>query len=134
MEPTTRVRIPRLYIFIILIAILFSVVNIIVLYYAENLVLYIGAVWGWISLLIMSLVGTLLIGMYIAYRLLAMRSFTPFEREMMEMRVDVADMKKSLEEVRGRLDAKGASAGGSAQTTVPPGQGERERPSSEGKV
>lgn len=133
MRPAATVRLPRLYMFVILIVVLFSAVNLFVLYYGKNAIIAVQAIDAWVGVILLGLIGSMLIGMYIAYRLLAMRSFTPFEREMMEMRVDVADMKRSLEEVRERLDAKGANAGGSAGTAAPPGQGEGELPSSEGK-
>jgi len=126
MKPATTVRLPRFYTFVILIVVLFSAVNIIVLYYGRNVMLAIQAIDTWVGVMLLALIGSMFIGMYIAYRLLAMRAFSPFEREMMEMRVDVADMKRSVEEVRARLDAAGAGAGASAVGAAPHGRDEQE--------
>jgi hypothetical protein len=113
--------------------VLFSVANIAVLFYARNIVLYIGAVWNWIGILLLSMVGSLLIGMYAAYRLFTLRTFTPFEREMMEMRVDVADIKEAVKDVVARVESMGApgcggdeappTTGGAHRADAPGGKG-----------
>jgi len=126
MRQAATVRIPRLYTFVILIAVLFSVVNIIVLYYGKNAIIAIQAIDAWVGVILLALIGSMLIGMYIAYRLIALRAFTPFEREMMEMRVEVAEIRRSIEGVQARLDSVVAPAGGSAASATPPGKDERE--------
>lgn len=123
MEPATKVKLPRLYVFIILIAVLFSVANIIIFIYARDILLIVGAVWNWLGILLLSLIGSLLIGMYAAYRLFTLRTFTPFEREMMEMRVEVAEIKKTVEAVAARVETMGAPGCGGDEA---PEEGEGE--------
>ncbi len=126
MRPVTTVRLPRIYTFIILIALLFSMVNVVVLYYGRNVLIAIQAIDAWVGVILLGLIGSMLIGMYIAFRLLSLRSFTPFEREMMEMRVEVAEIKRSTEEMRARLDTMGAPAGGGMGGPTPHGHDEGE--------
>jgi hypothetical protein len=70
-------------------AILFSALNILILFYGQNLFIYFQAIWSWAGVLLFSMIGAMVIGMFLAYRLVAYREFTPFERDMMEMRVEV---------------------------------------------
>ena len=106
MKPTLPFRLPRLYVLFIILIVLFTLLNIAILFYGKNLLLWYEAIWSWSWILFVALAGAMLIGMYIAYRLLAMREFTPFEREMMEMRLEVSDIKESLEEVRSHLSVQ----------------------------
>jgi predicted membrane protein len=63
---------------------------------------------------ILALVGAIFIGIYVSQRLLSPSGFTPFEEEMLRMRADLRDMKKSVEEMesrtRGRVDDAGPEA------------------------
>ncbi len=111
MKPSFKVRLPRLYVFIIIMAILFSALNILILFYGQNLFIYFQAIWSWAGVLLFSMIGAMVIGMFLAYRLLAYREFTPFEKDMMEMRVEVGEFKEMLASVIERLDAKDSSDG-----------------------
>ena len=104
MRPTLHIQIPRLYIFVILIAVVFTVVNLAILSYGSSVILWISGIYAWVGVILLALIGSLLIGMYISYRVLALRSFTPFEKEMMEMRVEVSELKRTAEEIRAKFD------------------------------
>lgn len=104
MKPALQFQLPRLYVFIIVIAILFSALNIIILFYGRNLFLYFQAIWSWAGILLIALMGAMIIGMFLSYRMLAFREFTPFEREMMEMRLEVDQCRDLLTEIKERLD------------------------------
>ena len=49
---------------------------------------------------ILALVGAIFIGIYISNRILSPSGFTPFEEEMLKMRKEVADVKRSVEAIR----------------------------------
>jgi cytochrome c biogenesis protein CcdA len=103
MKPALQFQLPRLYVFIIVIAILFSVLNVVVLFYGRNLFLYFQAIWSWAGILLIALLGAMIIGMFLSYRMLAFREFTPFEREMMEMRLEVDECRELLSQIKERL-------------------------------
>jgi putative Mn2+ efflux pump MntP len=107
-KPSLEFRLPRLYVFIIIMAILFSALNVLILFYGQNLFIYFQAIWSWAGVLLLSMIGSMVIGMFLAYRLVAYREFTPFEKDMMEMRVEVGDLKEMLSGIIERLDAMDA--------------------------
>ncbi len=109
MKPSLEFRLPRLYVFIIIMAILFSALNVLILFYGQNLFIYFQAIWSWAGVLLFSMIGAMVIGMFLAYRLVAYREFTPFERDMMEMRVEVGEYKELLAGIIERLDAMDVS-------------------------
>ena len=109
MKPSLEFRLPRLYVFIIIMAILFSALNVLILFYGQNLFIYFQAIWSWAGVLLLSMIGAMVIGMFLAYRLVAYREFTPFERDMMEMRVEVGEYKELLAGIIERLDAMDVS-------------------------
>ncbi len=111
MKPSLEFRLPRLYVFIIIMAILFSALNVLILFYGQNLFIYFQAIWSWAGVLLLSLIGAMVIGMFLAYRLVAYREFTPFEKDMMEMRVEVSECKEMLVSIVERLDAIDESDG-----------------------
>lgn len=119
MKPMVDFRLPRLYVFILVIVALFSVLNLAILFYGQNLFLYYSAIWSWSGILLLALVGAMLIGMLISHRLFVYREFTPFEKDMMEMRVEVAECREILAAIKDRLDD--------------PGQGKDEAPADEKK-
>lgn len=96
MKPMLNTRLPRLYVFIIIMVALFSALNVLILFYGRNLFIYYSAIWSWSIILLLALAGTMLIGMAISHRLFTFREFTPFERDMMEMRLEVAECKEML--------------------------------------
>lgn len=105
MKPSLEFKLPRLFVFIMVLAIIFSALNVLILFYARNLFIYFQAIWSWAGVLLLSLIGAMLIGMFLAYRLLAFREFTPFEREMMEMRLEVDECRNLLVNIQGRIEA-----------------------------
>ncbi len=105
MKPSLEFRLPRLYVFILVMAIIFSAFNILILFYGRNLFIYFQAIWSWSGVLLLALIGAMLIGMFLSFRLLAYREFTPFERDMMEMRVEVGECKEMLVGINARLEA-----------------------------
>jgi len=107
-KPSLEFRLPRLYVFIIIMAILFSALNVLILFYGQNLFIYFQAIWSWAGVLLLSMIGAMVIGMFLAYRLVAYREFTPFEKDMMEMRVEVGDLKEMLAGIIERLDTMDA--------------------------
>ena len=109
MKPSLEFRLPRLYVFIIIMAILFSALNVLILFYGQNLFIYFQAIWSWAGVLLLSMIGAMVIGMFLAYRLVAYREFTPFEKDMMEMRIEVHECKDMLVGVIERLDAMDGS-------------------------
>ena len=119
MKPSLKVRLPRLYVFIIIMAILFSAMNVLILFYGQNLFIYFQAIWSWAGVLLLSMIGAMVIGMFLAYRLVAYREFTPFEKDMMEMRVEVGECMEMLAGVIERLDAMDGSD--AHQETTPEG-------------
>jgi len=123
-KPSFEVRLPRLYVFIIIMAILFSALNVLILFYGQNLFIYFQAIWSWAGVLLLSLIGAMVIGMFLAYRLLAYREFTPFEKDMMEMRVEVSECRELLDDIIERLDAMEGSDG--RQEKTPQGSAPRD--------
>jgi uncharacterized membrane protein (DUF106 family) len=105
MKPAMHITIPRLYVFVIVITVIFASVTAVALFIGRNIVTYLFNLWAWVGFFLIGLIGAILIGMYISYRFLSMRSFTPFEKEMMEMRVEVSDLKRTAEEIRAKLNA-----------------------------
>jgi hypothetical protein len=95
-KPMLNTRLPRLYVFIIIMVALFSALNVLILFYGRNLFIYYSAIWSWSIILLLALTGTMLIGMALSHRLFTYREFTPFERDMMEMRLEVAECKEML--------------------------------------
>ena len=51
---------------------------------------------------IVALVGAIFIGVYLSHRILSPTGFTPFEEEMLRMRADVQQVKRDVEELKGR--------------------------------
>jgi hypothetical protein len=49
---------------------------------------------------IFALVGAIFLGIYVSARILRGGGFTPFEEEMLRMRVDLRDLKASVAEIR----------------------------------
>ena len=49
---------------------------------------------------IVAVIGAIFIGIYLTTRLLRPSGFTPFEEEMLRMRADVQELRKSIDELR----------------------------------
>ncbi len=106
MKPMLEFRVPRLYIFIIVMVALFSLLNLAILFYGRNLFIYYSAIWSWSIILLLALAGAMLIGMAISHRLFTYREFTPFERDMMEMRLEVDECKRMLTAIHHHLQGR----------------------------
>jgi hypothetical protein len=52
---------------------------------------------------VFALVGAIFIGIYFSARVLRGSGFTPFEEEMLRMRVDLRDLKVSVEELKASM-------------------------------
>ena len=123
MKPTISLGIPRLYVTIIVYAVLFTVLNIFILFYGKNLFIYFNAIWGWAGILLLAMIGAMLIGMVISYRLVIFREFTPFEKAMMEMSLEVTECKRMLAEVREHLGIVEPDEGGAEAPPEEPADG-----------
>lgn len=104
MKPILDTRLPRLYVFIIVMVALFSILNVAILFYGRNLFIYYSAIWSWSIILLLALAGTMLIGMAISHRLFTYREFTPFEKDMMEMRLEVDECKQMLTAIHRHIE------------------------------
>ena len=56
-----------------------------------------GLLFALVFTTILALVGAIFIGIYISARVLRADGFTPFEEEMLRMRVDVRELKEAME-------------------------------------
>ena len=121
MKPILETHLPRLYVFIIIMVALFSALNVAILFYGRNLFIYYSAIWSWSIILLVALAGAMLVGMAISHRIFTYREFTPFERDMMEMRVDVDECKRMLTAIHEHIQERDG-----VQVPVP---GEAETPS-----
>ncbi len=106
MKPMLEFRLPRLYVFIMIMVALFSLLNIAILFYGRNLFIYYSAIWSWSIILLVALMGAMLLGMAISHRIFALREFTPFEKDMMEMRVEVDECKEMLLAIHAYIQEK----------------------------
>jgi len=61
---------------------------------------------------IVAIIGAIFIGIYMSTRLLGPRSFTPFEEEMLRMREDLRELRRSVDDLRARSNAPGPPAQG----------------------
>lgn len=111
MKPIFETRLPRLYVFIIIMVALFSLLNVAILFFGRNLFIYYSAIWSWSIILLVALAGAMLIGMALSHRLFTYREFTPFEKDMMEMRLEVAECKEMLSEINAKLNGDGEDGG-----------------------
>jgi small-conductance mechanosensitive channel len=122
-KPILEFRMPRLYIFIIVMVALFSVLNVAILFYGRNLFIYYSAIWSWSIILLVALAGAMLIGMAMSHRLFTYREFTPFERDMMEMRVEVDELKRMITDIHAHLKKAEDMVEGTEEDPGSPGEG-----------
>ena len=52
-----------------------------------------------VTISILAVIGAIFLGITIAHRLLESKGFTPFEMEMLSMKEQISEMKKTLEEM-----------------------------------
>jgi hypothetical protein len=91
---------------------LFSALNVAILFFGRNLFIYYSAIWSWSIILLVALAGAMLIGMAISYRLFTYREFTPFEKDMMEMRLEVAECREMLSAIQAKVEGRDAPSSG----------------------
>jgi predicted permease len=65
-KPMLPIRLPRLYVSILIYAILFTALNILIIIYGRNLFIYFQAIWSWAGVLLMAMIGAMLIGMVVS--------------------------------------------------------------------
>jgi hypothetical protein len=72
-----------------------------------------GLLFALVFTTILALVGAIFIGIYISARVLRADGFTPFEEEMLRMRVDVRELKETVERLeQAQAGPADAPAGG----------------------
>ncbi|MEW6070460.1 MAG: phage holin family protein [Candidatus Thermoplasmatota archaeon] len=57
---------------------------------------------GWIVVILFAIIGAVFVGMYLSHRILLTKDFTPFEKSMLEMKEDIAEIKKKLDSIEGK--------------------------------
>jgi uncharacterized integral membrane protein len=118
MKPILESRLPRLYVFIIVMVALFSALNVIILNYGQNLFIYYSAIWSWSIILLVALAGAMLIGMAISHRLFTYREFTPFEKDMMEMRLEMDELNQMVSAIHTHMRVKEGMTQGDEEASV----------------
>ncbi|MDI6855450.1 MAG: hypothetical protein QMD21_01520 [Candidatus Thermoplasmatota archaeon] len=58
---------------------------------------------GWIAILILAIIGAVFLGMYLSHRILLTKDFTPFEKAMLEMKEDIAEINRKLDSIEGKI-------------------------------
>ncbi|MFQ6061064.1 MAG: hypothetical protein ACE5KV_07220 [Thermoplasmata archaeon] len=56
-------------------------------------------VLGLVIISILAIIGAAFLGVFITHRIFSVKSFTPFEEEMLQMRKEVKEIKKVLQEI-----------------------------------
>lgn len=60
-------------------------------------------IFSLVVIAILAIVGAVFVGIFVSHRLLSAQGFTPFEREMLEMREDVKRITAKLQTLESRL-------------------------------
>ncbi len=55
-------------------------------------------IFSLVVIAILAIIGAVFVGIFVSHRILSAQGFTPFEREMLEMREDVKKIRDRLEE------------------------------------
>jgi hypothetical protein len=98
-----KFRIPIIY-YVIIVALIIIALWIIIIQLGfitvNNLLLNF---YGFISMVVivsmLAVLGAVFMGMFISHRILATRGFTPFEREMLEMREDITRLHEKIDKM-----------------------------------
>jgi hypothetical protein len=95
-----KFRIPPIYYIIIVSGIIIAGWIIVVslgLVTVENILLdFIGFISMLVVIFMLAVLGAIFLGMFISHRILSSKGFTPFEREMLEMRSDINKVNERL--------------------------------------
>jgi ABC-type sugar transport system permease subunit len=60
-------------------------------------------IFSLVVIAILAIIGAVFVGIFVSHRIISAQGFTPFEREMLEMREDVKQIKEKLEAIEGRI-------------------------------
>ena len=63
MKPAMHISMPRLYVFVIIITIIFASVTAVALFIGRGIVIYLFNLWAWAGFFLIGLIGAILIGM-----------------------------------------------------------------------
>ena len=74
---------------------------------------------------ILALIGAIFLGIYISHRILSPLGFSPFEEEMLHMRGDLLELRRTVETIRDRLT--GADPPSDPPPPPPPATNPQER-------
>ncbi len=61
-------------------------------------------IFSLVVIAILAIIGAAFVGIFVSHRILSAQGFTPFEREMLEMREDVKRIKERIDTMEERLD------------------------------
>lgn len=64
---------------------------------------FLGFVIALVVISVLAIVGAVFVGMFVSHRILSTQGFTPFEREMLEMRQDVRRLAERVDELAARV-------------------------------
>ena len=98
-----KFRIPIIY-YVIIVALIIIATWIIILQLGfvtvESLLLnFYGFISMFVIISMLAVLGAIFMGMFISHTILVSRTFTPFEREMLEMREDLTKINEKLEKI-----------------------------------
>jgi hypothetical protein len=107
-EDKITYRIPRIFIFIVLILVIIAIwiIGFLsgLLSVNDILLNFLGFISMLISITMLAIVGAIFLGMYIGHRALTRRGFTPFEISMLEMHEDIKSIKKRIAKLENELN------------------------------
>jgi len=65
-------------------------------------------IFSLVVIAILAIIGAVFVGIFVSHRIISAQGFTPFEREMLEMREDVKQIKEKVDGMQQRTgDAEG---------------------------
>ena len=103
-----KIKIPLLYLIVASICIVFLVFMAMwamgLISFESFFLHFVVFVIQWVVIMMFALLGAILLGMFISIRLLATRSFTPFERSMLEMRSEIRSMRSEVSRIRSMME------------------------------
>ncbi len=56
-------------------------------------------IFSLVVIAILAIIGAVFVGIFVSHRIISAQGFTPFEREMLEMREEVKQIKEKVEEM-----------------------------------
>lgn len=105
-----KIKIPKSYIvvFIIIILIAIYLIGSWFGWFSPNDLFHLISTFiiGWISIILLAIIGAGIIGMLFGYKIFAIRNFTPFEEGVLEMIEDIKEIKERLGKIEEELKRK----------------------------